>query len=437
MSDLLFDHWDLKPDNNEYMFYNHKEYLNRMSSSQRAIVTGEDNPENDPYDDPPSQRILHLVKAMFENWEDTWFRARKAEPLPHLKDLSNDANIMSQPLIIRQANAVKLALSSVYTTSNVEDTETRKLADFYGVTHDLFRINPHDVLAGKMPLYGLGIGQIAVPYLQPDTEDTLSNENIKAYFHKLNEVSGFGHVVPNYKKILNIGVPGFLKELEQLHDTTMDDTRKQYYASCRIAFEGIQHYILNYSKLANHLAKQGESSNVDYALPTEDVNNLLDIGKRMEYLAIGDDMDKSGKPRTFLEAIQLLLSLHACLHLTSEPVSIGRIDVILEEYLQKEWNQYLLNKQHYQDIIDAFFIKIGEKVQLSRETRLDLYKVGTVAVPYRSDGRFPRGDGCNQWVQQLTIGGYTLDSKGVKIPASHYRNEIVLMCFKSLQEIAS
>ncbi|XP_066928528.1 uncharacterized protein [Clytia hemisphaerica] len=425
MSDLLFDHWDVKPEDNEYLFYNHKEYMSRMSSARKANVSGEENAENDPYPDPPSQRVLHLVEEMFENWEDTWFHPRRADPIPHLYETSTDTNIKTYSKLLRQAHAVRLTLSSVYTTNDF----TGDFKNSYGVANDLFRISPYDILAGKMPGYGLGIGQIAMPYLNPDPEGGLSAENIDAYAHKLNEVSGFGHVVPNYQTLIDAGIPGFLQQLQNRYNKCTDQTKKEYYYCCILVYTGVQEYMQNYANLATHLADKGTGSGVDYALNGDQIANLRVVADRMNYLA------NTGPPVTFIDAVQLILTLHACLHMTSEPVSIGRLDMMLEPFLQKEYDQFIADPQFYQDVIDAFWIKIGEKVQLSRETRLDLYKVGTIAVPYRSDGRFPRGDGCNQWVQQVTIGGYT-SPDGVKlVPPSDTRNEIVKLCLKAARRL--
>lgn len=38
------------------------------------------------------------------------------------------------------------------------------------------------------------------------------------------------------------------------------------------------------------------------------------------------------KPTTLLEAMQLIFAVHACLHLTGEPVSVGRLDVLLAPF---------------------------------------------------------------------------------------------------------
>ena len=116
----------------------------------------------------------------------------------------------------------------MYTTSDFTN-----LDDSYGVVNDLFRIHPYDIIAGKMPLFGLGVGQIAMPYLDKDPANGgLSAENIKAYFHKLSEVSGFGHVVPNYQTLLNTGIPGFLAHLQQKKMSEPDVTKREYFNCC-------------------------------------------------------------------------------------------------------------------------------------------------------------------------------------------------------------
>ena len=107
-------------------------------------------------------------------------------------------------------------------------------------------------------------------------------------------------------------------------------------------------------------------------------------------------------PKTFLEAIQLLYSYHSCLHLTGEPTSIGRLDQLLEPFLNGT------NAEEAQEVIDCLWIKLGSQVQLNRGLLMDLQEWGTTAVPYSSDGMFPHGDAVNQWVQQVsrTVFGY-------------------------------
>lgn len=100
-------------------------------------------------------------------------------------------------------------------------------------------------------------------------------------------------------------------------------------------------------------------------------------------------------PETFAEAVQLLYSFHCCLHLTGEPTSIGRLDQLLEPFLQGT------SKRDAQEIIDCLFVKLCEHVHLNSSLLRSLQAWGMTAVPYASTGLFPNGDTINQWVQQV------------------------------------
>ena len=101
------------------------------------------------------------------------------------------------------------------------------------------------------------------------------------------------------------------------------------------------------------------------------------------------------RPETFIEAVQLLFSFHCCLHLSGEPTSIGRLDQLLEPFLQGT------PTEEAQEIIDCLFVKLCEHVHLNSRLLNDLGAWGMTAVPYASTGMFPNGDTINQWVQQV------------------------------------
>ena len=100
-------------------------------------------------------------------------------------------------------------------------------------------------------------------------------------------------------------------------------------------------------------------------------------------------------PESFLEAVQLLYSYHCCLHLTGEPTSIGRLDQLLEPFLQRT------SIEEAQEIIDCLWIKLGGQVHLNSGLLMDLREWGMNAVTYSSRGDYPHGDAINQWVQQV------------------------------------
>gem|GEM_PF-3729389 len=88
--------------------------------------------------------------------------------------------------------------------------------------------------------------------------------------------------------------------------------------------------------------------------------NLLAIATRMTSLV-------TERPRTLLEAAQLIFTLHACLHLIGEPTAIGRLDQMLYPFYEKDLAAGHLDAEQAQEIIDCFWLKLGEKVQLNRQ----------------------------------------------------------------------
>lgn len=54
------------------------------------------------------------------------------------------------------------------------------------------------------------------------------------------------------------------------------------------------------------------------------------------------------------------------------------------------------------------------------------------AVPYASTGMFANGDTINQWVQQITVGGYKANDASVPEDGC---NAITLMCLKASRRL--
>ena len=112
---------------------------------------------------------------------------------------------------------------------------------------------------------------------------------------------------------------------------------------------------------------------------------------------IAERMNKlsTQKPETFEEAAQLVYSFHCCLHLIGEPTSVGRLDQLLMPFSNGT------TPEKAQEVIDCFWLKLGEPVNLNNRLLNDQGTWGMCAVPFASTGMFPNGDTINQWVQQV------------------------------------
>ncbi|TXT39726.1 MAG: hypothetical protein FD135_1968 [Comamonadaceae bacterium] len=223
--------------------------------------------------------------------------------------------------------------------------------------------------------------------------------------------------MPNYKKVLRLGVQGLLDEANAKLGLASEDA-KDFYQSVVWSLEGLQTFITQYGELATRLHDETPET------CQQERSNLGGIATRMKKLA-------SAKPEGLLESLQLIFIINCALHQVGEPMSIGRLDQYLIEAYEADMASNRLTVDEAQDIIDAFWLKMDETVLYNRQNMPDYITYGTGAVFY-SAGNFPQGSALNQWVQQVTVGGYLpTDTTSPQDGC----NAITLMCLRAARRL--
>lgn len=373
---------------NGYMFYNARDYQHKIRSSKLTE------------DCPLSDRILGLLNKQFSRWQDTWYKKRETPPLGHLKDhlAENEQHLLTASIALRKGKAVQLSLSKVL------------ISPEYSKRANLMLIDPDEIIVGNMPQLSLGIGTQVMEYLTDD-------ERMTGFFATLNEYSATGHNAPNYPLLVEKGIDAIAQMYAEKRRTA-PRANKDFYQSVVWALDGLSKFIEAYAKLARRMAK-----NTKTRTPQE-VENLLHIAERMEKIA-------HQKPETFAEGLQLVFITNCALHQTGEPMSIGRLDQQLIELLRNDIANNRLTLDAAQEMIDAFWLKMDETVLYNYNHLNDYLTYGTGAVFY-SAGNFPQGAAINQWVQQLTVGGYKANDAAEPEDAS---NEITVMCLRAARRL--
>lgn len=401
----LSRHFDEKSPNGR-MYYNHKNYLYEMSTmdtDQRKKFL------------PPTNRILELLSDSFARWQDSWYFPKGQAEMQHLcayvardPDFGPEAagKVMYASIAIRKAWAIRMTLRLYasdaygYRGSRVINGEKQEGADTY-------RINPRELIVGAMPDLTLAQGRFVMPYLRKD-------EEVGNYFRGLSEASGVGHIVPNFQKLVDLGIGGLLAECDRYAAGVTDQGKLDFYESCRIALFGVQDHLTAYASLARSRAEALNESQAD------DRNNLLEIAERLDKL-------KTAKPGTMLEATQLIFTVFTCLQLNAEPVAIGRLDQYLAPFYQADLEAGRLSANEAQEIIDALWIKLDEKVLQNRMFVQDHQPLGNLAMGGAS-GPYPQGASMGQWIQQLTVGGVVADNAET---ATQAYNPVTVMCIRA------
>ncbi|KAI0201671.1 pyruvate formate lyase-domain-containing protein [Astrocystis sublimbata] len=375
-------HWKLRSKNG-YLFYNTQDYMHQMAEGY--YVAG----------DQPSVRVLSLLSRSFNHWRDGWMKGGHFPALPHLKDLLHYAKEDSVPTSILE----RKGLANYITLANLLSSPDSKVVRDTG----LARITAKELVRKEV-----------IPYL---TEDETMAAWLKC---QLSEGSAMGHIVPNFQTLVDQGLGAMIADLDQ----KAGEARKQqdsteivsFYSSASKSLVGVQVYLENWAEIARKAHAQ--------ATDADDVENMADVEKRLRRLI-------RSPPTSFQDAVQLIFSMHACLHLVGELTAFGRIDQILWPFLEKDLKDGKITLDFAQDIIDCLWIKIGENAFVNRAFIHDYRSYGTTSVNGMG-GNFPQGGGINQWVQQITIGGYKpTDSETPEGGA----NPVTLLCLKAARRI--
>lgn len=410
---------------NGWMFYNHKNYLYSMSIN--------DAYENRPLD-PPTARILSLLENSFSRWQDNWYIDRKQQEMGHIveymktyKGKDKPADIMNESIMVRKGWASRLTLHLLASEEygfrgqrirrKGKDTLILRKGNYNPEKDDLingadsYRIEPEEIIVGALPNLSLGQGRYVMKYLSDD-------ERLDGIMGGLSEASGVGHCIPDFEKVLDRGLSSLIKEVEKYYKKEEDEVKKDFYQAIILSLKGVSEYSLLYADLAKKMAGQmtiGQKNEKE---------NLLAIEKRMRNNA-------KHKPESFVEAVQLVYTLHSALHLNGEPTALGRLDQVLNPYYEADLKSGVLTFDEAQEIIDAFIIKLDEKVQQNRIFVEDHQPSGYLAFGGFS-GPYPQGAANNQWIQQLTIGGTVANEDKVSKPAYNDLTKLFLRGIRRL-----
>ncbi|MCS7139103.1 MAG: formate C-acetyltransferase/glycerol dehydratase family glycyl radical enzyme [Candidatus Nezhaarchaeota archaeon] len=155
-----------------------------------------------------------------------------------------------------------------------------------------------------------------------------------------------GHIIPNYKKVLEKGFKGIRDELLQWMDKHKNKERKDYVRAMIIAVEAVKRFAERYAEEADRLAEKEE-----------------DDGRRAELLEIARICRKVPwePPETFWEALQALWFTHmlvmAAESYPGPGLSYGRLDQYLYPYFKRDIGEGKLTKEFAKELLCCFWIK--------------------------------------------------------------------------------
>lgn len=183
-------------------------------------------------------------------------------------------------------------------------------------------------------------------------------EQMNATYYLINEAGGIGHFLPNYEKIIKIGVEGYLKELEGKNG--------DFHTAVRITCEALLILADRFADEARRLSVQEKDK-----MRAAELKEIADICRKVPR-----------KPAaTFHEAIQSLWFSHMAANMEglNSAISFGRIDQYLYPYYKADLEAGRITKEMARELLLLFSAKAVEHVFLLSE-RTSQYHGGYLVV---------------------------------------------------------
>ena len=171
-------------------------------------------------------------------------------------------------------------------------------------------------------------------------------EQLNATYYLINEAGGIGHFLPNYEKMLKLGVKGYLE--------IMVGKEGDLHRAARIACDGLVDFASRLAEEAERLAVAEENT-----ARAAELNEIARICRKVP----------SGPAETFHEALQSLWLTHMAVSLEglNSAISFGRMDQYLYPYYRCDLEEGRINPERARELLLCFSAKATEHVFLLSE----------------------------------------------------------------------
>lgn len=350
----------------EYFFAPSTTFLKSLSDSVNSSTHREGKPSTE------RTTILrkNLVDRAFSNRKDEWFTK---DMLPSI--LIARPELAKEPVIVRQAEASKEMLRAMANAKNSTHTHT-------------FEIPEEELIVGTMPMGSVGLGKTFPGYLTDDEAraSSLSNRD---------EGSVFAHTVPNFKRILKGGLLSVIEfSKSKIKTKSITIEQSDFYRAVIISCEAVIEYANSFASLAIEQSKTTKDE--------KRKNELLEIAAICKKVP-------ANPAETFQEAIQSIWFIHLAETAFCIFNSLGRLDQVLNEYLESDLQKNKITKDYAVELVECFMMKCAQRINLNPTSLKDQDNltfgtgIGTQAI------YLDQIASCNNFIQNIVLGGIKPD----------------------------
>ncbi|TET16287.1 MAG: formate acetyltransferase, partial [Dehalococcoidia bacterium] len=183
-------------------------------------------------------------------------------------------------------------------------------------------------------------------------------EQLGGTYYIINEAGGIGHFLPNYERMLKLGVKGYLESFEGKDE--------DFHRAARIACEGLVDYSGRLAQEAERLAAEEKDAG-----RAAELKEIARICYKVPY----------SPAETFHEALQSLWTTHMAANLEglNSAISFGRMDQYLYPYYRRDLEEGRITRERARELLLCFSAKATEHVFLLSE-KVSQYHGGYLVV---------------------------------------------------------
>ncbi|MHC4715713.1 MAG: pyruvate formate lyase family protein, partial [Planctomycetota bacterium] len=223
--------------------------------------------------------------------------------------------------------------------------------------------------------------------------------------------SCFGHIVPDYPRLLAKGLRGIGADAEAQRGAAADEAQAAFLESVLIALDAVTAFAV---RLADRCDAEA-SARTDSARAAELVRMAANLR-----------VSPAGPAETFPQALQSVWLLHMIFHSTGNGNAMGRLDQYVWPYLQADLAAGRLDLPAAGELTDCFCLKFNERAKTTEDQAAESRTDEPVDLSRRTRhytssqiGRQrDRIDATNHWLQNIVIGGLTPDGADGTNPLS-------------------
>lgn len=253
-----------------------------------------------------------------------------------------------------------------------------------------FEFGDQELLAGTIPMGSNGLGKVFANYL------TVEEKRVGSVTNKT-ELALLGHNTIDYSRIVDKGLQWII-DYAHKHDKQDNSQESHFYQAVEISCQAVINHSLRWAALADAEAK--------LKVGTAREAELKEIARICRKVP-------AQKADTIAEAMQAIWMVHCCLHATMDYMSLGRLDQVLNKFLNTP-QDLATGELLFQNLI----LKAAGRINLStqylvQQDHMD-YNAALGIHSYYLDQRA----GINNFLQNIIIGGKKPDGSDACNPAT-------------------